>query len=191
MNKRARNIPKDKPKDKPKNDAEIIAIYQHHSAIGKLYLACSRKGLARIMLPGLKIENFRKALRKQFAHAQLRELDQPSPMLQLAIDAIDTALTAQAFTAPPMDLKSTAFAQQVLAHIAAIPQGETRSYKAIAQAINNPRASRAIGQVCANNPVPLLIPCHRVLGSRGQLGGFAGGAKLKSQLLSREGALLT
>ncbi|MFW5632935.1 MAG: methylated-DNA--[protein]-cysteine S-methyltransferase [Acetivibrio ethanolgignens] len=67
-----------------------------------------------------------------------------------------------------------------------IPYGETRSYREIAETIGNPKACRAVGMANNKNPIPIIIPCHRVIGSNGSLVGYAGGLAIKTQLLSLE-----
>ncbi len=84
----------------------------------------------------------------------------------------------------------TDFRRQVWARIRAIPYGELRSYRQLAADLGVPRAARAVGQAAAQNPLPILIPCHRVLGSDGDLVGFAGGTDLKARLLRLEGHTL-
>lgn len=92
---------------------------------------------------------------------------------------------------PPLDLSAgTTFQQQVWAALREIALGQTRSYRQVAQAIGRPRAVRAVGGACGANPVPVLIPCHRVLASGGGLGGFGGGLDWKRSLLQREGVRL-
>lgn len=86
----------------------------------------------------------------------------------------------------PHVLKTTEFAARVYAATNAIPPGETRTYGQIAVQIGSPRASRAVGAALRANPLPLIIPCHRVLGANGQLTGFAGGLELKRLLLELE-----
>jgi len=86
----------------------------------------------------------------------------------------------------PLDLLGTAFQRSVWSAISSIPYGGTMSYFEIAHAIGNPHALRAVGQATGANPVPIVIPCHRVIGKSGQLTGFAGGLPLKEQLLSIE-----
>jgi methylated-DNA-[protein]-cysteine S-methyltransferase len=90
----------------------------------------------------------------------------------------------------PLDLTAaTAFDRRVLVAIAAIPYGETRTYGALARALGQPGAARAVGRACGRNPVPLLIPCHRVLRGDGGLGGYgAGGPRVKAALLALERA---
>ncbi|MSU42596.1 MAG: methylated-DNA--[protein]-cysteine S-methyltransferase [Pedosphaera sp.] len=88
---------------------------------------------------------------------------------------------------PPLDLASgTLFQVQVWKQLQRIPRGQTRSYAQIAAATSRPRAARAVGAACGANPIPLLIPCHRVIASDGTLGGFSGGLEWKRRLLAIE-----
>ncbi|MBI4125345.1 MAG: MGMT family protein [Deltaproteobacteria bacterium] len=80
----------------------------------------------------------------------------------------------------------TPFQMAVWRAIRLIPYGQTRSYQWIAKKIGNPKAVRAVGQACGANPTPILVPCHRVVGSGGRLGGFSRGLRLKRQLLRLE-----
>jgi methylated-DNA-[protein]-cysteine S-methyltransferase len=85
-------------------------------------------------------------------------------------------------------LRGTAFQQQVLQHVAKIQYGTTQSYSAIAQQVNNPKAVRAVGLANGTNKLPIIIPCHRVIGKNGSLTGFGGGLGAKRFLLSLENA---
>jgi O-6-methylguanine DNA methyltransferase len=88
---------------------------------------------------------------------------------------------------PPLDLSSgTEFQRKVWDELLWTPCGETRSYGEIAQAIRKPKAIRAVGGACGANPIPLLIPCHRVLAANRKIGGFSGGLEWKQKLLSIE-----
>ncbi len=82
------------------------------------------------------------------------------------------------------------FTQKVLRYLQKIPFGQTLSYSSIAQALGNPKAARAVGNACRQNPLPLIIPCHRVIEVSGKLGGFAYGLPLKQKLLEYEQGLL-
>lgn len=93
--------------------------------------------------------------------------------------------TRRAFDLPLAPL-TTPFQSQVLEALQAIPYGETRSYKDIAVAVGNPKAVRAVGTANGNNPIPIIIPCHRVIGSDGSLTGFGGGLDTKRFLLALE-----
>lgn len=87
----------------------------------------------------------------------------------------------------PLDPRGTSFQRRVWAALTAIPWGETRTYAQIAAAVGSPRAVRAVGQANHRNPIPILIPCHRVVGSDGSLTGYAGGVAKKQLLLELEG----
>ena len=87
----------------------------------------------------------------------------------------------------PLDLRAgTAFQQAVWRALRMIPYGETRSYAWVARKIGKPTAARAVGAACGANPVPIFVPCHRVVASDGSLGGFSGGLPLKRRLLKLE-----
>jgi methylated-DNA-[protein]-cysteine S-methyltransferase len=87
----------------------------------------------------------------------------------------------------PLDMRGTSFQKQVWEALLAIPFGETRSYGQLAKQLGNPNATRAVGAANGRNPVAIIAPCHRVLGSSGKLTGFAGGLEAKAHLLSLEG----
>lgn len=90
----------------------------------------------------------------------------------------------------PLDAGGTDFQRSVWAALADIPYGELRSYRDIATGIGKPKAVRAVGAANGRNPLPIVVPCHRVIGSDGSLTGFAGGLSMKTKLLTLEGALL-
>jgi O-6-methylguanine DNA methyltransferase len=90
---------------------------------------------------------------------------------------------------PPLDLSAgTDFQQRVWCTLVKIGCGQTWSYGQVAQAIGNPKALRAVGGACGANPIPLLVPCHRVLAANRRIGGFSGGMHWKRTLLQREGS---
>ena len=86
----------------------------------------------------------------------------------------------------PLDVRATAFQRRVWDALLAIPYGETRSYKEVAEAIGEPNAFRAVARACATNPVAVVVPCHRVIGTDGKLHGYAGGLHRKKKLLEAE-----
>jgi methylated-DNA-[protein]-cysteine S-methyltransferase len=86
----------------------------------------------------------------------------------------------------PLDLRGTAFQKRVWEALLGIPYGETRTYGQLAAQLGNPRATRAIGAANSRNPISIIVPCHRVIGSSGKLIGFAGGLDAKAHLLSLE-----
>lgn len=90
----------------------------------------------------------------------------------------------------PLKPEGTAFQQKVWNALAKIPFGQTRTYGQIAKTVKSPAASRAVGAACGRNPLPIVVPCHRVVGSSGNLTGFGGGLAMKDWLLKHEGATI-
>jgi len=90
----------------------------------------------------------------------------------------------------PVDLRQSApFSREILKRLARVPHGETTTYGALARAVGRPQAARAVGTVMNRNPIPIVLPCHRVVGANGSLTGYAGGLERKELLLKLEGAL--
>jgi AraC family transcriptional regulator, regulatory protein of adaptative response / methylated-DNA-[protein]-cysteine methyltransferase len=103
------------------------------------------------------------------------------------LDAVRRVMDGdQTEEAPVLDLRGTTFQRQVWAQLRRIPPGETRTYAEIAAAMKRPRAVRAVAGACAANPVAVLVPCHRVVGSDGSLAGYRWGVERKETLQSRE-----
>jgi methylated-DNA-[protein]-cysteine S-methyltransferase len=86
----------------------------------------------------------------------------------------------------PLDAKGTAFQQSVWCYLATIPYGQAVSYQDVANAIDNPKAVRAVGAANGKNPIAIIVPCHRVIGKNGSLTGYAWGVEAKSWLLKHE-----
>jgi len=93
--------------------------------------------------------------------------------------------TRKTFTLP-LSLKGTPFQKKVWQVLMTIPYGKTMTYKQVAEAIGNPKACRAVGLANNRNPIPIIVPCHRVIGSNGKLVGYAGGLHIKEKLLEME-----
>jgi O-6-methylguanine DNA methyltransferase len=159
------------------------------SPIGPLWVAVSDQGLVAVEWSMLQAD-FSSQLGKRF----LANIVYNESHTQNALHQLSEYLSGNRhqFTLP-LDLSDrTDFELQVLHHTAQIPFGQTSTYKAIAIQVGNPHAARAVGRVEATNPIPLVIPCHRVLGSDGSLHGYGGpsGIKLKAWLLKLEGSLV-
>ena len=90
----------------------------------------------------------------------------------------------------PLKYEGTPFQHHVWDALRKIPYGEVRSYKEIAEAVGSPKAFRAVGQAVHNNPIALIVPCHRVIASDGSLGGFAAGPEMKMKILTLENVIL-
>jgi len=148
-----------------------------------VHLAASADGICAVSLYETEA-----AFRARLAPAAW-DLPEAGPLLaQAALELSEYfAGTRRAFSVT-LDLSSaTAFDRRVLAAIAAIPYGETRTYGQLARELGNAGASRAVGHGCGRNPVPLLIACHRVVRADGSLAGFgAGGVDVKARLLAME-----
>jgi O-6-methylguanine DNA methyltransferase len=168
-----------------------VEVLVHGSPVGPLTLVATARGVARLLLPGAPLEHALAPFLRRHPDLELVRVAGPTPWLEPAFAAVAQALGGRDPELPALDIDVTDFERAVLSAISKIPRGETRSYQQIATGIGRPQASRAVGQACSGNPLPILIPCHRVLGHSGGLTGFAGGTELKVQLLAREGVLLT
>lgn len=122
----------------------------------------------------------------QFTQPQ-KALLQTTELLSMATIQLDEYFQGKLTTfSLPFKLTGTPFQLAVWKELQNIPYGQTTSYKEIAQKINKPKACRAVGMANNKNPLPIIIPCHRVIGSNGKLIGYAGGLKLKNYLLELE-----
>jgi len=150
----------------------------------------SEKGIKRISLPELTEAHARAELGQMIGEAE-RE---PSRFVDLR-KRLDRYFSGEAedLTEIEIDLDDPDFFTRVRSACRSIPAGETRTYSWLAEAAGRPGATRAAGQAMARNPVPLLVPCHRVIGSNGRLHGFGGGIglPLKARLLELEACLNT
>lgn len=148
------------------------------SPVGDLTLVASDRGLVAVLWPDDDPARVR-------LPAMQDRADHPV-LVQAAAQLTDYfAGDRQAFDLP-LDVRGTAFQQRVWAALLTIPFGQTRSYGAIAQAIGQPTASRAVGAANGRNPLSIVAPCHRVIGGNGALTGFAGGMEAKGWLLDFE-----
>ncbi|SFI84377.1 methylated-DNA--[protein]-cysteine S-methyltransferase [Thermoflavimicrobium dichotomicum] len=162
---------------------------QIDSPIGLLTLAATQKGLCHILFdkPGESLIGLKVWLSKTFRAFQLEKHDEALlPYVEQLEEYFNQ--TRKNFDLP-VDLYGTSFQKRVWKQLQAIPYGEVRSYKEVAQAIGIPKAVRAVGGANNKNPVPIIIPCHRVIGSNGSLVGYGGGLYIKEYLLTLEGWL--
>lgn len=152
--------------------------------LGRIYVAATEKGVCAISFPTHSVESFFEKILAQFQPNFFTQ--NPDPFEDL-YRQLDQYLAGRKVSfAVPLDLQGTPFQLQVWKALADIPYGETRSYGEIARAISRPKACRAVGLANHNNPVPIVIPCHRVIGAKGDLVGFGGGLPLKKRLLAME-----
>lgn len=160
-----------------------LAIFE--TRLGWMGIAFSERGLAGVQLPRATRAQTLAQLQRAFPDATLVDV---APA-HLARELVEYAQgTRREFTVPLDWSRLTPFQRKVLRATARIPFGETRSYAWVARQIGKPRAARAVGRALATNPLPIVLPCHRVLASDGGLHGYGGGLALKKKLLKLEGA---
>ena len=157
--------------------------------LGRLWLAVSEAGLVAVGLTRYQ-EEFEAYLVKRFKRTIIRDQERVKEMSRELGEYLGGEHVT--FTLPIDWSVMRPFQRMVLQATHAIPYGETRTYKEIAEQIGRPRAARAVGRAEATNPMPLVIPCHRVIGSDGKLHGYGlgEGVKTKEWLLKMEGALI-
>lgn len=160
-----------------------VAYAVHDSPLGPLVLARTRRGLARIGYgsPDAVLEDVA-------ARVSPRILEQPARLDDVRRELDDFfASRLKRFTIPlDLALSGPGFARSVLMAARRIPYGETASYAEVAARAGSPRAFRAAGTALGRNPVPIVVPCHRVLPSTGALGSYTGGVQRKAALLEVE-----
>lgn len=163
-----------------------LAYRTVETPVGTLLLAATEQGLVRVAYASQDHD---------LVLARLVEL--VSPRILRAPRRLDAAArqVEEYFSAGrrefdlPLDLRlAKGFRREVLAHLPEIAYGRTESYAQVALAAGSPRAVRAVGSACATNPLPVVVPCHRVVRSDGVLGGYVGGAEAKQNLLALEAA---
>jgi methylated-DNA-[protein]-cysteine S-methyltransferase len=154
--------------------------------VGELLLATTGQGLVRVAYPRQGHDEVLASLAQAVSPRILRapgRLDQVSRQLDEYFAGRRTEFDL------PLDFRlATGFRRTVLAHLPAIPYGHTESYAQVAAASGSPKAFRAVGTACAKNPLPVVVPCHRVVHADGTAGAYAGGADAKRALLVLESA---
>lgn len=165
-----------------------VCVHEVRSPIGCIFAAATETYLIHIGLPGTE-EHLFIARTQQLAGGG--EVGRGGKINAAFERQIHEYLSGSRHTfGLPIALQAAPFHRQVLKEVARIPYGATKTYGELAHRIGAPRAARAVGAANARNPLPLIIPCHRVLARNG-LGGYGGGLELKKKLLILEGALLT
>lgn len=156
------------------------------SPLGRLLLAATARGVCRVMI-GDSDRTLETDLRAEYPQATVRRNDR---ILSANVRALLEHLRGKSpHVELPIDVRATAFQWRVWRHLQAIPYGETRTYREVAAAIGKPTATRAVARACATNPVALLIPCHRVIGTDGSLRGYRWGVARKEKLLAQESSV--
>jgi methylated-DNA-[protein]-cysteine S-methyltransferase len=164
-----------------------VAYTTTDSPFGPLLLASSRRGLVRLGLPNQDTDELLEELAERVSP---RVLEAPARFEETRRE-LDLYFEGKLdhFELPLDWSLSDGFRLKVQRAIARIPYGETRNYREMATIAGNERAVRAAGTACGRNPLPVVVPCHRVLRSGGGLGGYGGGLEMKRGLLELEGIL--
>jgi methylated-DNA-[protein]-cysteine S-methyltransferase len=163
---------------------DVIHTADFETAVGSFRIASTGLGLAYVQLPHASGRGFEGWRARHAPGVAVREGFEPN---RLAIAQVVEFLEGKRDRFElPLDLRATPFQRQVYGEVARIPFGETRTYAQIASALGRPSATRAVGAANGANPVPLVVPCHRVIASNGHLQGYGGGLDLKARLLAME-----
>jgi methylated-DNA-[protein]-cysteine S-methyltransferase len=152
------------------------------SPVGDLFLAATDRGLCRI---SYRVEGQDEALARSFG---VRVLRMPLDTVRRELDEYFEGRRREFDL--PLDLRVAPFHEAVLHELARVPYGRTDTYGALAARVGRPKAARAVGTVMNRNPIPIVLPCHRIVGATGALTGYAGGIEVKRALLELEGAML-
>ncbi|MGW1624256.1 methylated-DNA--[protein]-cysteine S-methyltransferase [Streptomyces sp. NPDC002172] len=165
-------------------DLVDVAYTTIDSPVGELLLAATPKGLVRVAYAGEGHDRVLEALGQRLSPRILRA----PKRLDGAAREIDEYFAGRRRVFDlPLDLSlSRGFRRLVQTHLPEIGYGQTRSYRDMAELVGNPKAVRAVGTACATNPLPIVVPCHRVLRTDGTLGGYVGGLEAKTTLLNLE-----
>lgn len=155
----------------------MISYTYIDTPIGELLAAISSEGVVRI---GFVRNGQRDVPRDEWTHSATRLRDVATQIREY-FDGERTEFDLR------LDARGTEFQRRVWAALRTIPYGETRTYGEISRVIGQPAASRAVGLANGANPIPIIVPCHRVIGSSGALTGFGGGLEVKRFLLELEG----
>lgn len=163
---------------------EIVHTAEFNSPDGWIRLATTDRGLAYLGLPHSNGRGLAGWLRRHAPDAQVEPDEAPN---RQAMDQVLEYLEGDRLEFElPLDVRGTPFQRAVYDYLIKIPYGETRSYAEVAREVGTPRAVRATGSANGANPIPLVVPCHRVVASGGGLGGYGGGLALKRRLLAME-----
>jgi methylated-DNA-[protein]-cysteine S-methyltransferase len=163
-----------------------VAYRTLDTPVGTLLLAATGQGLVRVAFAS---EDHDLVLRQLADRVSPRVLRAPARLDAAARELDEYFAGRRSRFDLPLDFQlSRGFRRAVLSHLTEIGYGTTASYAAVAAAAGNPKAVRAAATACATNPLPLVVPCHRVVRSDGTIGGYAGGVDVKKALLALEAA---
>jgi len=171
--------------DRPKATAETLFITYYDSPLGRYVIAGSERGVVCVEpeeQAAVRIARWKRA------GIQVQEVDGRNDKVVEQLDAYFAGKLRQFDV--PLDLRGTEFQRSVWKQLLGIPYSETRSYGQVAHALSCPKAGRAVGRANGSNPIAIIVACHRVIGTDGNLVGYAGGLDRKKFLLELEARVL-
>jgi AraC family transcriptional regulator of adaptative response/methylated-DNA-[protein]-cysteine methyltransferase len=168
---------------RPRGEGEPIRFAVARTDLGWILVAGTVRGLCAIDI-GDSRRALIDALKVRFGRGEYSEGDPES--VRWLRRVTESIVSPRRGLDLPLDLRGTAFQRRVWQELRRIPAGTTASYGDVARRIGKPGAARAVARACATNPLPLAVPCHRVVRSDGELGGYRGGVERKRALLARE-----
>lgn len=156
---------------------------------GLMMIGATDRGICFVQFGNTETELLAK-LRAEYRNARVEPMQTPPhPQFAQWVNAIARHVSGdQPHLDLPLDIRATAFQLRVWKYLQSIPYGDVRSYSEVADAIGSPKGARAVAGACANNPVAVVIPCHRVIRGTGELGGYRWGLERKRALIDRERA---
>ena len=158
------------------------------SSWGNILIVSNHKGLVRVTLPG---DTIAKALNDLCKSRETILINKSIPLIQLTKKQIEEYFEGRRENFRlDLDPQGPEFQKKVWKALEKIPYGQTRSYQDVARVVGSPKGMRAVGMANNKNPLPLVVPCHRVIGKNGDLVGFGGGLPLKKKLLDLEESIL-
>lgn len=166
---------------------QIFYAFLHIPDFADILVATSQHGVVRIMLGNLSRFEFEERLKKELPRRWLVESHDETEAARLQLEQyFYRERTTFDLTIDPLLMRSE-FQKQVLMTLQDIPYGHFITYGELARRLGKPKATQAVGMALARNPLPIVLPCHRVVASKGRLGGFSAGIDLKLKLLELEG----
>ena len=159
---------------------EQLACQTISTWMGNVGIVCSMKGVLSVYLPGWE-GRIEQLIQHHYSESVLVD---KNPWISDVVKQVNAYFSEKRMVFDlPLDLRVTDFQRTVLMQVNVVPFGKTMTYGDIAKKIGDPGASRAVGMANNRNPIPIIIPCHRVVGAGGKLVGYAGGLEMKRQLL--------
>jgi AraC family transcriptional regulator of adaptative response/methylated-DNA-[protein]-cysteine methyltransferase len=156
-----------------------------NTSLGKVLVGATDRGVSAVYL-GEREGALVEVLRKEYPKAEIvRRTGESEEWLKEIVRRVEGSAPSVDL---PLDVQATAFQRRVWQELQRIPRGTTRTYTEVARALDKPRSVRAVARACATNPVSIVVPCHRVIRSDGNLAGYRWGLQRKQKLLEQEGA---